>query len=165
MDGTDLRNQSLPELISSLTEQMSRLVRAELALAKAELFANARQAILGGGLLSAAALVGLTAWFTMVGAAIAGIAEGLPPWAALIIMGVFLGALAGGLALLGRSRLVRGMPPLPVTAGTVRRELHELTRPNHNGTGHNTGHNGTGGSVPGQRTALNGPAPQEETRR
>ncbi|HET9080280.1 MAG TPA: phage holin family protein [Trebonia sp.] len=158
MDGMDPQNQSLPELISSLTEQMSRLVRAELALARAELFANARQAVVGGGLLSAAAVVGLTAWLAMVAAAIAGIAEGLPVWAGALIAGGALAMLAGILAVLGRARLRRGMPPLPMTAGTVRRDLHELTRHGHS-------HNGAGDPVPAQRTALNGTVAQEGTRR
>lgn len=142
MKGQELRHQSLPQLVSSLSEQVSRLVRAELALAKAELFANGRQAVLGGGLLSAAAVAGFTAWLAMVAAAIAGIAEGLPVWASALIVGGALGAAAGLLALLGRARLARGMPPLPLTTDTVRRDLHELSGKN--------GHRGPAGDeVPG----------------
>jgi len=145
MDGPDLRSHSLHELISSLTEQLSHLVRAELALARAELFASGRQAAVGGGLLTGAAVVGFTAWLAMVAAVIAGIAEGLPVWASALIIGGALGTLAGILALLGRARLARGMPPLAMTTDTVRRDLHELTsRP---------GTNGTATSVPGQRPA------------
>lgn len=145
MNGPDLRSQSLHELISSLTEQLSRLVRTELALARAELFASGRQAAVGGGLLTGAAVVGFTAWLAMVAAVIAGIAEGLPVWASALIIGGALGTLAGILALLGRARLARGMPPLAMTTDTVRRDLHELTsRP---------GTNGTATSVPGQRPA------------
>jgi hypothetical protein len=152
MDRTDPRNQSLPELISSLSEQVSKLVRAELALARAELFANARQAILGGGLLAAAAFVGLTAWLVMVAAAVAGIAEGLPVWAGALIIGGALAALAAALALLGRARLRRGMPPLPMTTVTFRKDLHELASRN--------GHNGDA-PLPAQRTALSEAAPHE----
>jgi len=134
MDGPDLRSQSLPELISSLTGQISRLVRAELALARAELVASGRQAALGGGLLTGAAVVGFTAWLVMVAAAIAGIAEGLPVWASALIIGAALVVLAGVLALIGRARLTRGMRPLPMTTDTVRKDVHELTsRPGSNG--------------------------------
>jgi hypothetical protein len=52
--------------------------------------------------------VGLGGWLALVAAAVAGI--------------------AGALALAGRARLKRGMPPLSMTAGSVRTELHELTR-------------------------------------
>lgn len=151
MESADPRRRSLPELISALAEQVSRLVRAELTLARAELFASARQAVLGGGLLSTAAVVGFTAWLVMVAAAIAGIAEGLPVWASALIVGGVLAATAGVLALLGRARLARGMPPLPLTTDTVRREMHELTgRPSPDG-------NGT--LVPGQRNAPQRKAP------
>lgn len=150
MEGTDLRNQSIPALISSLTEQTSKLVRAELALARAELFASARQAVVGGGLLSAAAVVGLTAWLAMVAAAIAGIAEGLPVWASALIIGGALGLGAGVLALVGRARLARGMPPLPMTALTVRRDLQELAaKP------------GANGAVPAPRATLDARAAKE----
>lgn len=168
MDGPDLRNQSLSELISSLTEQMTTLVRAEMALARAELFANARQAFLGGGLLTGAAVVGFTAWLAMVAAGIAGIAEGLPVWAGALIIGGALGALAGVLALIGKERLARGMTPLPMTTDTVRKDLHELTsRPGQHGTAPAAPEHAVPGqtvpgqavpenAVPEQRRALNG---------
>ena len=38
-----------------------------------------------------------------------------------------LGGLAPALVALGRSRLARSVPPLPVTTDSVRRELGELT--------------------------------------
>jgi ABC-type branched-subunit amino acid transport system permease subunit len=132
MERADVRGQSARELTAHLGEQLARLVRQELALARAELFANARQGVLGGGLLGTAAVVGLGAWLAAVAAAIAGIAEGLPVWASALIVAVALGALAGGLALLGRSRLARGTPPLSVTAASIRRELAELTGRNGN---------------------------------
>jgi hypothetical protein len=128
MEGADVKKLSLPELTVHLTEQVMRLVRAELALARAELFARGRQAVLGGGLFAAAALVVLGGWLALVAAAIAGIAEALPVWASALIVGAALCAIAGALALAGRARLKRGMPPLSMTAGSVRTELHELTR-------------------------------------
>lgn len=127
MNGTDLRKQSLPELISSLTEQLSHLVRAELALAKAELFGNAKHAAVGGGMLSAAAVFGFTAWLALIGGAIAGIAVVLPVWASALIVGGGLLLIAGLLALLGRSRLQRGMKPLPMTTSSVRKDVQELS--------------------------------------
>jgi hypothetical protein len=62
----------------------------------------------------------------MVAAAIAGIAAGLPVWASALIVGGVLGIAAGGLAMLGRSRLTRGAPPLQMTADSVRKELGQL---------------------------------------
>jgi Putative Actinobacterial Holin-X, holin superfamily III len=127
MERADVRELSARELTVHLGEQLTRLVRQELALARAEVFASARQAVAGGGMLATAAVVGLGAWLAAVAAAIAAIAEGLPVWASALIVAGALGALAGLLALLGRSRLARGAPPLAMTAASVRRELGELT--------------------------------------
>jgi hypothetical protein len=113
------------ELTHQLGEQLSRLVREEIALAKAEMFASGRQAVLGGGLLSGAALAGHTAWLAMAAAAVAGIAVVLPVWAAALIVGGALAVIAGILALLGRGRLRRATP-LRMTAESVRKELSGL---------------------------------------
>jgi hypothetical protein len=114
------------ELTVQLGDQASRLVKEEMALAKAELSASARQSVLGGGMLGAAAVTGFTCWLVMVAAAVAGIAAGLPVWAAALIVGGALGAAAGLLALLGIRRLARGTPPLKLTIGSIRDELSDL---------------------------------------
>lgn len=114
------------ELTVQLGDQLGRLVNEEIALAKAELFASARQSVLGGGMLGAATVAGLTCWLVMVAAAVAGIAAGLPVWAAALIVGGALGATAGLLALLGMRRLARGTPPLKMTIGSIRDQLNDL---------------------------------------
>jgi hypothetical protein len=98
-----------------------------VALARAELFARGRQGVLGGGLFAAAALTGLGGCLALVAAAVAGIAEALPVWASALIVGAALTAVAAALAIAGCGRMKRGMPPLAVTAGSIRRDLHELT--------------------------------------
>lgn len=122
------------ELTSRLGEQLSTLARSEIALAKAELFARGRQAAMGGGLFAAAGIVGLGGYLALIAAAIAGVAVALPVWASALIVGAALAALAGGLALIGRRRMTRSMPPLQMTTDTVRRDLAELTgRHGHDG--------------------------------
>lgn len=127
------------ELTSRLGEQLTTLARTEFALAKAELFARGRQAVMGGGLFAAAGVAGLGAYLALLAAAVAGIAVALPVWASALIVGAALAALAGGLAIIGRRRVARGMPPLQVTADTVRRDLAELA-----------GRNGHADSDPGR---------------
>lgn len=114
------------ELTAQLGDQFSQLAKEQIALARAELFASARQSVLGGSMLGAAAVVGLTCWLAMVAAAIAGIATGLPVWAAALIVGGVLGAAAGILALLGRQRLARGSPPLTMTIGSIKDGLNDF---------------------------------------
>lgn len=125
-DRRPARDLSARELTVQLGEQLSRLVSAEIALARAELFASARQMILGGGLLGGAGAVAYSAWLAFAAAAIAGISVVLPVWASALIVGGGLGVLAGLLALLGRGRMRRGTPPLPMTTDSVRTELSEL---------------------------------------
>ena len=81
------------ELTTQLGDDLTRLLRDEITLAKAELFASARQAVLGAGILAGALVAGLTSWLALVAAAIAGIAARAP--------GLGRGAP-------GRSRLRRG---------------------------------------------------------
>lgn len=117
---------SVRELTGQLGTQLSQLVRDEAALARAEMFASARQAVMGSGMLGFAALLGLTGWLALVAAGIAGIAVALPAWAATLIGGGALVMLAGAVALLGRRRLSRGTPPLRRTVDSVRRDIEEI---------------------------------------
>lgn len=121
------RELTARELTTQLGEQLSRLLREEIALARAEMFANARQAMMGGGLFGGSALVGHTGWLVLVAAAIAGIAVVLPVWAAALIIGGVLVVIAGVLAMLGRQRFKRGMPPLRITTDTIREDVGEIT--------------------------------------
>lgn len=126
MEGADVRKLSLPELTVHLTEQVKRLLRAQTALARAELFARGRQGVLGSGLFAAAALAGLFGGLALVAAAVAGLAEALPVWASALVVGAALAAAAAALALAGRNRVRRGVPLSAVTAGSVRKDLHVL---------------------------------------
>lgn len=123
--GSAPRDLSAGELTAQLGNQVSQLLRDELALARAELFARARQAVLGGGMLGAGALLGLTGWLALVAAAIAGIAVALPVWAAALIVGGFLLLVAGGVAARGGRRLSR-MEPLTLTAESIRQDVQEV---------------------------------------
>jgi hypothetical protein len=114
------------QLTAQLGEQLVRLCKDEVALAKTELFISARQAVLGGGMLAAAAAVGAGGWFALIAGVIAAIASGLPVWAAAAITGGALMACAAGLALLGVRRLARGTPPLKMTSDSIRAELNDI---------------------------------------
>lgn len=111
------------ELAAQVAVQGAGLLGEEIALAKAEMLAKARQAGAGAVLLAAAAVLGGTAWLVVVAAAIAGIAVALPVWASALIMGGALGTVGGGIALVAGRRLRRASPPLPLTTESVRRDL------------------------------------------
>lgn len=108
--------QPVAELVQHAGEQISRLVRDEIALARAELVQRSRQAGMGAGLFGAGGLLALYGVGALVLAAIAGLAEVLPGWLAALIIGVALLLVAGAAALAGRRRLRRAMPPAPAAA-------------------------------------------------
>jgi uncharacterized sodium:solute symporter family permease YidK len=118
-------NRSVRALTVQLGSQLSQLLHDELALARAELFARTRQATTGGVMVVTAALLGVTSWLAVVAAGIAGIAMVLPVWAAALVVGAFLMLAAGLLALRGGHRL-RAVPPLTLTADSIRRDAAQL---------------------------------------
>ena len=118
-------NRSVRALIAQLGSQLSQLLRDELGLARAELFARSRQATAGGVMVATAALLGVTSWLAVVVAGIAGIAMVLPVWASALIIGAFLMLGAGLLALRGGRRL-RRVSPLTLTAESIRRDIAEV---------------------------------------
>lgn len=91
----------------SLAEDVNALVRAEVALARAELLAGVRPKALGAGLLAAAgvlvALAGL-GLLLAIGFVLSEVA-GLPGWASAVIVSGALLLAALGLALAGRAKL------------------------------------------------------------
>src|SRR6516164_4180999 len=122
MEREDVRDLPVRELTAQLGEQLPRLVRDEVALARAELFARGKQAKVGGSMFAAAAVVGLGGWLAMVAAAIAGLAGALPVWASALIVGVALAVAARTLAEL-TARLAAAREP-----GAVARRLAARTR-------------------------------------
>lgn len=99
---------SIGQLVSQLAEQVARLVRAEIDLAKAEMAARAQQAGIGIGLFLGAAFLGFFAFATLVTTAILGLANAVPAWLAALIVSVVLLALTATLAILGRNQLKAG---------------------------------------------------------
>lgn len=108
--------------------QAAALLGQEAALAKAELRASARQAVRGGIPLTAAALLGGSAWLAALAAAILGLSVALPPWAAALIITAGLGAAGGVLAMIGGRRLGRVSPGLPLTTESLRQAMRELAQ-------------------------------------
>jgi tetrahydromethanopterin S-methyltransferase subunit C len=61
-------------------------------------------------------VVGLYALGAVVAAAILGLAAAVTAWLAALIVAVVLGALAGALALTGKSKVEQAAPPIPEQA-------------------------------------------------
>jgi hypothetical protein len=109
--GADQR--SLSELTRQLSEQTTTLARMEVELAKAELQQKGKQIGIGAGAFGGAGLFGLYALGGLTATLILALTEAVDPWLAALIVTVAYAAIAGTLALIGRSRVQEGTPPTP----------------------------------------------------
>jgi tetrahydromethanopterin S-methyltransferase subunit C len=107
---------SLAELTKQLSDQTTALARKEVELAKAEMSLKAKRLGIGAGAFGAAGLIGVLALGAMTTAAILALAEAVDTWLAALIVGLIYAAVAGILALIGRSRVQAGTPPVPERA-------------------------------------------------
>lgn len=92
---------SIGTLISNATSQMSSLFRAEVELAKTELAGEAKKAAIGGGAFSVAGVIALYSSFFFFFFVAALLSEWIKPWAAFLIVFLFMLVIAAALALFG----------------------------------------------------------------
>lgn len=112
----DIDDVSLGQLTARVSEQVSRLVRDELALAQVEAKQKAKRLGLGVGMFGAGGLLALFGTGCAIAAAVLGLASAVPGWVAALIVAGALFVIAGILALAGRSGVRRGAPPIPSEA-------------------------------------------------
>jgi hypothetical protein len=118
---------STGELIKTMTEQMSVLVRDEMKLAQLEMTRKGKQAALGAGLFGASGLVAFYGVGCLLACAIIAISGVVAAWLAALIVGAALLATAGIAALLGKQRLQRATPPVPKEAvASTKADVEEI---------------------------------------
>lgn len=93
------------ELVSKVSDQLSRLVRGELQLAQIQLAEKGKRLGVGAGFFAVAALAALYALGVLLAAAVLGLAVVLPAWLSALIIGVVLLIIAGIAALLGKKKV------------------------------------------------------------
>ena len=113
---TQQRDRPVGELLRQLSEQTSTLVRQELDLAKAELGEKGKQAGLGAGMFGGAGLFAVLALGALTACAILALATAVAGWLAALIVAVVYGAIAGVLALTGKTKVQQATPPVPEQA-------------------------------------------------
>jgi len=119
--------QSTAELIQRATEQVSRLVRDEIALAKAELAEKGKHAGIGIGLFGGGGVLALYGTGAAVATLIIVFDLFLPLWLAALIVTVVLFLLAGILALIGKNQFTKAVPPEPAAAiESVKADVDEV---------------------------------------
>jgi hypothetical protein len=124
---TPAADASTAELVQRMSEQVTRLVRDELQLARAELTYKGKKAGLGVGLFGGAGIIALYGVGCLVAAAILGLAAGVPYWLAALIVALVLFIVAGGAAFFGRRQVQEATPPVPTeTVEGVKQDIEAL---------------------------------------
>lgn len=124
VNGGDLREHPTGDLVKQLADQTSTLVRQEIELAKAELSAKGKVAGEGAGMFGAAAVVALLALGALTALVLSLLDKAMDFTLAALIVTFVYAAIATVLALGGRTRLKRGMPPAPEqTIETVKEDV------------------------------------------
>src|ERR687883_179631 len=119
---SELREQPTSELVKQLSEQTSRLMHQEMELAKLELQEKGKKAGIGAGMFGGAGVMGLYAVGALTATIILALATFLPGWVAALIVTVIYGAIAGVLALRGKSKVKEATPPMPEQAVDTTKE-------------------------------------------
>jgi uncharacterized membrane protein YqjE len=127
--GEDPRDRGVGELVKDLASQTSTLVRQELKLAQAEVTEKGKLAGKGAGMLAGAAVAALLMLGALTALLIIALDGALPLWLSALIVTVLWGAVAGALAVAGRSALQAATPPAPQTVETVKEDIEWAKHP------------------------------------
>jgi uncharacterized membrane protein YqjE len=127
-DGDDPAEQaSLSDLLSELSDDVTRLFRQEVELAKLELKREAVEAGKAAGMLVAGAIAAFVTLLLLAWALSWALALAMPVWAGFLIVGVVFGAAAAGLIVTGRKKLQSVDPTPHRTVETLKEDKEMLT--------------------------------------
>ncbi len=131
-DGNGMRaraldDESAPGLLGRLVDDITKLFRNELALARAETMEAAQRAKIGVGAVATGAGVLLLGALALVAAAILGLAEVMEPWLAALLVGVVLAVVGYVMVNSGKKRLEPSNFTLERTQESLRRDKDTVT--------------------------------------
>jgi Putative Actinobacterial Holin-X, holin superfamily III len=128
-DPLNVHDQSVGEIVGRLASDFSRLMRAEIALAKAEAKEEVKEAGKGAGMLAGAGYAGHLLVLFLSLALMFALGHWMPlGWAALIVA-VIWGIVGFVLYSSGRKNLQRATPPMPETVETLKEDAQWAKRP------------------------------------
>ncbi|XVV10508.1 phage holin family protein [Actinoplanes sp. CA-131856] len=122
-----LADQSTAELVQRASDQVSRLVRDEIALAKAELAEKGKHAGIGIGLFAGGGVFALYGVGALIATLIIVFNLFLDLWLAALIVTAALFLAAGVMALIGKKQVSKAVPPEPIAAiESVKADVDEV---------------------------------------
>jgi VIT1/CCC1 family predicted Fe2+/Mn2+ transporter len=120
----ELRERPIGEVAKELTSDLSLLMRQEIELAKAEMAQKGRTAAPGLGMFGGAGIVALCAAGATTAFLVLVFSLFLPDWAAALIVGAVLAAVAYVLIKQGKERVAEAGKPVPEqTIETVKEDV------------------------------------------
>lgn len=119
---------SATSLLGRLIEDVTALLRNEIALARAELMESGHRALGGIGAVAIGGGVLLAGGLTVIAALVLGLAEFMEPWLAALIVGVVLAAVGFGMLSAGKRRLKPSDLALKRTQQSLREDKQTVTQ-------------------------------------
>jgi hypothetical protein len=121
------QERSTGDLVKSLSEQVSVLIRDELKLAQLEMTRKGKQAGMGIGMLGGSGVIALYGVGCLLACSIIALSGVVAAWLAALIVGAALLAAAAAAALAGRGRLHKATPPVPEqTVDSIKTDVEEI---------------------------------------
>ncbi|HEX8630415.1 MAG TPA: phage holin family protein [Catenuloplanes sp.] len=125
--GDEHEHQPIGELIGEITQDLSRLFRQEVELAKAEMKVEAKKAGKGAGMLGAAAVAGLMVIILLSFAVVYALDAVMPQgWAAVIV--AVLWAIVGAVLFMAGRKQMSTVNPVPQQTTETMKENAEWLR-------------------------------------
>jgi len=119
----DPREKGLGELVKTLADQTTTLVRQEIRLAQAEVTQKGKVAGKGIGMLAGAGVAALLGLGALTALLIVILDSVINLWLAVAILTILWLALAAVLAMAGKKALQAATPPAPQTVETVKEDV------------------------------------------
>lgn len=116
-------DRSLSELLSEVTNEIATLFRKEVELARVETSEQVSRAAKAGGMLGAAAVIGLIDLILLAFAAAWALAEVMPTGLAFLVVAVVFGIVAAVLAMAGKKRIASISPVPNQTVQTLKDDV------------------------------------------
>lgn len=120
----ELEGRSVGQLLRDLADDVTRLIRDELALARSEASDNLHRMITAVISIVGGALLGLAALMVLLDAVVMGLSNHMPDWLAAVIVGGVVGLVGLILVYKGQKDLGAGSLTPHRTAESVRKDIH-----------------------------------------
>lgn len=114
-------SRSIPELLRDLANDVTRLIRNEIGLARAETTEGLSRMAAGAAMMAVGAILGLAALIILLDAMVYGLANHMPAWLAAVIVG-------GVVALIGFIMVRKGQNDLSAAQLAPRRTAEQVGR-------------------------------------